>query len=181
MSVQERKNIMMRLFVILLLTILTLTGCSKSPLSDVDIMDPSLLKVKVKIEQNSYNDKEVQVFIRDKNNNPVELLNGKVLVNGHRVSFDRASVHAAGTRGYIYTPSNSEQEFQISIFWNAYDNYSFILCRETGWPGFYCNSYNSCHQCNECDEHTISNRYELKGAPFYHHEIVVSYTIQDGY
>jgi len=154
-----------------------MTSCSKSALSDVDIMDPSLLKVKVKIEQNNYNDKEVQVFVRDKNNNPVEFLNGKVLVNGRHVSFDRASVHAAGTRGYIYTPSNSEQVFQITIFWNSRDHYSFVLSPETEWPGFYCNSYHSCDE----DAHTINNSYELKGAPFYHKEIVVSYTIQDRY
>jgi len=169
----------MRLIVLLLLGVFAMTSCSKSALSDVDIMDPSLLKVKVKIEQNDHNDKEVQVFIRDKNNNPVDLLNGKVLINGQRVSFDRASVHAAGTRGYIYTPSNSEQVFQITIFWNSRDNYSFVLSPETGWPGFYCNSYSSCNRCDNCGEHTVHDSYELKGTPFYHKEIIVSYTIQD--
>ncbi len=167
----------MRLTVLLLLGVFALTGCSKSALSDVDIMDPSLLKVKVKIEQNDYNDKEVQVFVRDKNNNPVEFMNGKVLINGQRVGFDRASVHAAGTRGYIYEPYNNEQIFQITIFWNTRDQYSFVLSPETGWPGFYCNTY---HACDD-DGHSISKNFELKGTPFYHNEITVSYTIQDRY
>ena len=105
------------------------SSCSESILSDVDIVDPRVLKVKVKIEQDADNDKEVQIFVRDKNNHPVDLLYGKVIVNGERVPYTRASVNELDQRGYIYEPYNNEHQFQITIFWNEHDHHSFILNR----------------------------------------------------
>jgi hypothetical protein len=165
---------MKALYIILALA-LTFMSCSESVLSDVEITDPHLLDVKVKIEQDSNNDKEVQVFIRDTKGRPIHLLTGKVIVNDHVVLFDRATVNAAGARGYIYTPYNNEQVFEITIYWNSIDYHTVLLSPATGWPGFYCN-HSHAHEENL---HFARDNYSLKGAPFNDHEIEVSYTIID--
>ena len=149
-----------------------------SVLSDMEITDPDVLKVKVNIEQNEYNEKEIQVFVRDKNNRPVELLTGKVIVNGCRVYFERANVNAAATRGYIYVPENWEQSFEISLYWNEYDYHTFVLDCETGFPGFFHNEpYHSCECDGEVDFY--QKRYELRPAPFYKNRIQVEIKIID--
>ncbi|TAJ09759.1 hypothetical protein DMA11_19710 [Marinilabiliaceae bacterium JC017] len=167
----------MRLFVSTCMLLMLLYACSKSVLSDVEISDPDLLKVKVKIEQDAYNDKEVQVFIRDKNNHPVELRNGKVVVNGCKLDFERASVNGLEARGYMYTPDNHEQIFQITIFWNHCDSHSFIISAETGFPGFITNESHWCNYCNSSNASFHSGRYELKPSPFYKNRIKVEYRI----
>jgi len=110
----------------------------------MEITDPHLLKVKVKIEQNKNNEKEVQVFIRDKNNKPIELMTGRVIVNDHAALFNRAEVNAMGARGYIYYPYTGEQVFKITIYWNSYESHTFILSPNNGWPGFRYNGDCSC-------------------------------------
>ncbi len=163
----------MKAIYITLVLALTFASCSESVLSDVEITDPHLLEVKVKIEQNSHNDKEVQVFIRDTNSRPIDLLTGKVIINDHIVLFDRASVNAAGARGYIYTPHNDEQIFEITIYWNSVDYHTVLLSPANGWPGFYCNHSHA----HDDHAHFASDNYSLKGAPFHDHEIDISYTI----
>ncbi|WP_430814136.1 hypothetical protein [Carboxylicivirga sp. RSCT41] len=159
---------------LLILVAIISTSCSKSVLSDMEITDPHLLKVKVKIEQNVHDEKEVQVFIRDKNNRPVDLLSGRVIVNEQAVRFDRAEVNAAGTRGYIYYPHYNEQIFKITIYWNSYDSHTFILSPQNGWPGF---KYPNC-SCNyEPDQ--LNGSYSLKPAPFYNNEIDIVYNIMN--
>ena len=153
---------------------LSLVSCSKSVLSDMEIADPHLLKVKVKIEQNRENEKEVQIYIRDKNNKPIELMTGRVIVNGHAVLFDRAEVNAFGARGYMYYPYANEQIFKITIFWNSYESHTFILSPDNGWPGF---NNNYCY-CPSSDEPTFwSDSYSLKPAPFYDHEVDVNFHV----
>lgn len=168
----------MKTIYLILALALALTSCSESVLSDIEIMDPHLLKVKVKIEQNEYNEKEVQVFIRDSKNHPVDLLTGEVIINDHLVLYDRASVNAAGARGYIYTPHFDEQVFEVTIYWNSYDSHTFLLSPANGWPGFYIN-----HSCadHHHDVHYISDNYNLRPAPFHDHEIEIAYTIIDPY
>lgn len=165
----------MKAIYLVLILALAVSSCSESVLSDVEITDPHLLKVKVKIEQDSDNNKEVQVFIRDTKNHPIDLLTGRVIINDHAVLYDRASVNAAGTRGYIYRPYNDEQVFEITIFWNSIDYHTFLLSPANGWPGFYCNR----SHWDEENTDFISNNYKLKPAPFNDHEIEVSYTIID--
>jgi hypothetical protein len=149
-----------------------------SVLSDMEISNPEVLKVKVKIVQNEYNEKEVQVFVRDHNNRPVDLYSGKVMVNGCRAPFERAQVHAAGTRGYIYVPDNWEQAFEISVYWNEYDAHSFYLGRNTGFPGFFYNEpYYDCG-CDG-DVNYRHKNYDLKPAPFHDNRIQVEYKILD--
>ncbi|MBR8537473.1 hypothetical protein KDU71_18030 [Carboxylicivirga sediminis] len=159
-------------YILILIAIIS-TSCSKSVLSDMEITDPHLLKVKVKIEQNVHDEREVQVFIRDRNNRPIDLLAGKVIVNEYMVPFDRAEVNAAGARGYIYQPCMDEQIFKITIYWNSYDSHTFILSPQNGWPGF---RYPDC-SCNYNDPDYIYDSYSLKPAPFYDHEIDIVYNI----
>lgn len=168
----------MKTIYLILASVLIFTSCSESVLSDVEISDPHLLKVKVKIEQNEYNEKEVQVYIRDTKNRPIDLLTGEVIINDHLVLYDRASVNAAGARGYIYTPHLDEQVFEITIYWNSYDSHTFLLSPANGWPGFYTN-----HSCVDHyhDVSYVSDSYKLKPAPFHDHEIDIAYTILDLY
>ncbi|MBK3516014.1 hypothetical protein [Carboxylicivirga marina] len=161
---------------LLILVAIFSTSCSKSVLSDMEISDPHLLKVKVKIEQNIHDEKEVHVFIRDKNNKPVDLLSGRVIINEHTLPFERAQVNAAGTRGYIYTPHYDEQIFKITIYWNSYESHTFILSPQNGWPGF---KYPNCSCTHNHDSDTIYNSYSLKPAPFYNHEIDIVYNIMN--
>lgn len=161
---------------LLILVAIISTSCSKSVLSDVEISDPHLLKVKVKIEQNVHDEKEVQVFIRDKNNKPVDLLSGRVIVNEQSVPFDRAQVNAAGTRGYIYYPHYNEQIFKITIFWNSYDSHTFILSPQNGWPGF---RHPNCSCSNNYEPDQLYDNYSLRPAPFYNHEIDIVYNIMN--
>jgi len=143
----------------------------------MEITDPHLLKVKVKIEQNKNNEKEVQVFIRDKNNKPIELMTGRVIVNDHAALFNRAEVNAMGARGYIYYPYTGEQVFKITIYWNSYESHTFILSPNNGWPGFRYNGDCSCSQNHEPS--FVSDNYTLRPAPFYNHEIDIAYNIID--
>ncbi len=159
-------------YILILIAIIS-TSCSKSILSDMEITDPHLLKVKVKIEQNSDNEKEVQVFIRDKNNRPIDLLTGKVIVNECITRFDRAEVNAAGARGYIYRPYDDEQIFKITIYWNSYDYHTFVLSPQNGWPGF---RYPDC-SCYTHEPDYLYDSYSLKPAPFYDNEIDIVYNI----
>ncbi|MCU4166026.1 hypothetical protein [Carboxylicivirga caseinilyticus] len=167
----------MKALPILLLIALLFSACTESILSDIEIADPYQLKVKVKIEQNNENDKEIQVFIRDTKNHPVDLLTGKVIVNDHYVSYSRAMVNSAGARGYIYRPHNDEQVFDITIYWNSVDYHRFLLSPANGWPGFYCNHS---HWDDE-DVDFESDNYSLRPAPFYDNEIDIAYTIMNGW
>ncbi len=167
---------MKAIFLILLVTI-SLTSCSKSVLSDVEITDPHLLKVKVKLEQDSNNEKEIQVYIRDKNNKPVELMTGRVVINDHTALFNRAEVNSTGARGYMYCPYEGEQVFKISVYWNSNESHTFILSPSNGWPGFG-NSDN--YSCSNGHKPTFeSDTYLLRPAPFYNQEINVAYKIID--
>lgn len=161
-------------YLLILIAIIS-TSCSKSVLSDMEITDPYQLKVKVKIEQNSDDEREVQVFIRDRNNRPIDLLTGKVIVNECAVPFDRADVNAAGARGYIYRPYDDEQIFKITIYWNSYDYHTFILSPQNGWPGF---RHSSC-SCYDHEPTYLSDSYSLKPAPFYNQEIDIVYNIMN--
>lgn len=160
-------------YILILIAILS-TSCSKSVLSDMEITDPHLLKVKVKIEQNQYDEREVQVLIRDKNNRPIDLLSGKVIVNDHVVLFDRAEINSAGARGYIYHPYGDEHIFKITIYWNSYDSHTFILSPQNGWPGF---GYPNCSCSYDHEPDYLYDNYALRPAPFYNHEISIVYNI----
>lgn len=161
-------------FLYIALILLIFTSCSESILSDMEINDPNMLKVKVKIEQSDYNEKEIQVFVRDTKDHPVDMLDGRVYVNNHRVSYDRAEINSLGARGYIYTPHSNEQIFEITIYWNHYESHTFTLSPSNGWPGFYTDDNCSCYHSHD---HFVRRNYTLKPAPFNDREIEVSYHI----
>jgi len=67
--------------------VLTITGCvSDSPLSDLPVSDPSLIKPNIKLtrERSSSGtlNHDIKVFLYDKNHNSIELMKGEVIVNG---------------------------------------------------------------------------------------------------
>ncbi|TLX71643.1 hypothetical protein E9993_19955 [Labilibacter sediminis] len=166
---------MRTLTLLLFVSFFSFISCSESVLSDVDISDPGTLKVKVKIQQNEDLDKEIQVFIRDKNNKPVDLLTGQVIVNNTRTRFERAQVNALGTRGYIYVPKSSEQEFEITIFWNSNESFSFDINEDNGFSGFFRNYAYGIN--NDGNTEFYSKSYNLKPSPFYEDKIDVQIKI----
>jgi hypothetical protein len=168
------KTIAMKSFLYVLLIVI-ISGCSESILSDIEIEDPSLLKVVVKVQQDEYNNKEVQVFIRDKNNHPVDMLNGEVLVNEHNAPYKRANIRAFNARGYIYEPANWEQSFKITIYWNQSEGYTFFVDKYSGFPGFIVNYPVS--DSGQSSYATRNDSFTIYSAPFYRKSINVEYTI----
>jgi hypothetical protein len=162
---------------ILLLGTLGFQSCSKSALSDIELEDPSLIKVSVRIAQDYDNNKEVQVFIRDKNNRPVQLENGWVEVNGYMASWGRADIHSFSERGYIYRPDDYEHDFRIYIQLNPHELYSFDLDRRTGFPGFVRNYPLSNSELHDEYDDYIRDSYTLRGMPFRNNIVKVSYQI----
>jgi hypothetical protein len=157
------------------LLIVFISGCSESILSDIEINDPSLLKVVVKVQQDEYNNKEVQVFIRDKNNHPVDMLNGDVLVNEHNAEYKRASIKALNARGYIYEPANWEQSFKITVYWNQQEGYTFFVDKYSGFPGFRVNY--PVYRSGQNSYATLNDNFTIYSAPFYRKSIDVEYSI----
>jgi len=153
------------------------SGCSKSALSDIELQDPSLVKVSVKIAQDVLNQKEVQVFIRDRHNRPVELEHGWVEVNGREARWKRAEINSLSERGYIYYPHPNEHEFEIAIHLNRHDVYWFDINRDTGFPGFVHNGALDRYEASHAVDPFLSDSYSLYNMPFYNHKVKVSYHI----
>lgn len=156
---------------------LSMVGCSKSPLSEIELNDPSVLKVSVHIAQNEYNDKEVQVFIRDKNGRPVKLLDGWVDVNRSEAKWDRASINSLNERGYIYYPFRNEHEFLVEIHLNGEDTYWFRIDPESGFPGFVHDYPIEPGEYMEGEDPYLTHTYYIRNRYFRHEEIKVSYHI----
>lgn len=71
-------------------------GCQESALSDVALIDPSILSIHATVEKSTQNDgtstEQVEVWVRDKNTQPLTLKDGKVMVNGKDLSVFRSFV-----------------------------------------------------------------------------------------
>ena len=170
----------MRAIVSILVLLLAITGiqsCSKSALSDIELTDPDLVKVSVRIAQNYDNYKEVQVFVRDKNNRPVQLENGWVEVNGIVAHWDRAEIHSLNERGYIYRPDDYEHDFRVFIQLNSDDVYWFDLNPSTGFPGFIRNYPLHSDEFHPEYDPYIRDSFHLLDMPFRNGIVKVSYTI----
>jgi hypothetical protein len=87
--------------------LMLLASCLRSPLSDVEITDPSIIRVKAFVEytnDNGHTDKDIYVIITDKNNQTVKLKNGHVRMNGKELGLDES------IRGYTYQyPGKSDK------------------------------------------------------------------------
>jgi hypothetical protein len=162
---------------VLFLSILGVQSCSKSALSDIELTDPSLVKVSVRIAQDYDNNKEVQVFIRDKNNRPIQLENGWVEVNGIVAHWDRAEIHSLDERGYIYRPNEYEHGFRIYIQLNPHDVYWFDLNSSTGFPGFIRNYPLYDDEFHPEHDPYINEYYKLYDMPFRNRIVKVRYQI----
>ncbi|WP_321308146.1 hypothetical protein [Marinifilum fragile] len=160
-----------------LIGLLSMQSCSKSALSDIELTDPSLLKVSVRIAQDYNNNKEVQVFIRDKNSRPVQLENGWVEVNGIVAHWSRADIHSLSERGYIYRPDEYEHDFRIYIHLNPYDVYWFDLNPSTGFPGFIRNYPLHDDEFHPEYDPYIDDHYNLYDMPFRNEIVKVNYKI----
>jgi hypothetical protein len=78
-------------FFISLIIFALINGCTQdSPLSDLDLTDPGLIKPDIEISKSFYSSGTISyshtVWIYDKNNNSVNIQNGKVVINGIELS-----------------------------------------------------------------------------------------------
>ena len=78
-----------------LLFFILITGCTQdSPLSDLDLTDPGLIKPDIKISRSIYTTGTTTfshtVWIYDKNDNSVNIQNGKVSINNVELSLKKA-------------------------------------------------------------------------------------------
>ena len=84
-----------------------LAACLRSPLSDVEITDPTIIRVEAFVEYTNDNgniDKDIYVVITDKNSQTVKLKNGHVRMNGKELRLDES------IRGYTYQyPGKSDK------------------------------------------------------------------------
>lgn len=83
-----------------LVSILLLHSCTEeSPLSDIDITDPSLIQLDVSlfksIDYQGNLNSRIWVYLYDKNQNLIKLKNGKVSVNGHAMILDEIGLNKA--------------------------------------------------------------------------------------
>jgi len=114
-----------------------ISSCSESPLSDVEIHDPSSLYVSAHIYQDFDNNKELIIKVNDKNGNYVDILNGGVSVNGRDCELKHASFGGLG-KTYVYYPSYYVDEFRVQIWYNSHDSYTFYI-EAPYFPGFMTN------------------------------------------
>ena len=145
-------------------------ACRPSVLNEIEIDSPTLFSVKVKIDEKRMRKRQLQVTIRDKNGNPVEFSNGRVIVNGEIASYGSQTVIST-SRGYNYRIPSNTHEFQITIDWNPTDSYTFMVDQAAGFPGF---------------ENRMGwnigkgrDRFIISPAPFRENRIVVEYDIMD--
>ena len=124
-----------QLLIITLLLTATLMSCTKSVLSELELDAPDQLRVKVKIDEKRQRKKQLQVSIRDRTNHPVELGFGNVFVNGEPTEWSSRTVITTA-RGYNYRVPAGVDEFEITIYWNKSDSYTFMIDKDAGFPGF---------------------------------------------
>jgi hypothetical protein len=162
---------------LLLISIIGMQSCSKSALSDIEITDPSLVRVSVHIAQGENNHREVQVFIYDKHNRPVELRNGLVEVNGLEANWDRAGINNFSKRGYIYHPDELEHDFHVSIYLNSDDVYWFDINPTTGFSGFIRDYPLTSEEKDPAYNPYIDGNFKIYDMPFRYGRVKVSYHI----
>ncbi len=88
------------IFFLNLLLFTLITGCTQdSPLSDLDLTDPGLIKPDIQISRSLYSSGTISfshnVWIFDKNNNSVNIQNGKVEINNISLSLKKEPINNA--------------------------------------------------------------------------------------
>lgn len=155
--------------ILLLLTLLLLPACRKSVLNELVVDAANIFTVKVKIEEKRKNKRQLQVSIRDKTNHPMKFGTGDVYINGNDTEWSSRDI-ITRSRGYNYRIGDNEHEFEITIFWNAIDSYTFIVDKDAGFPGFKENPVGWNINRN-------SKEFVITPAPFRDNQITVVYDI----
>ena len=156
--------------------LLGISSCTESPLSDVEISDPSILHVSAYIQQDFDNKKQVIIQVEDKKHAYVDLLNGGVSVNGEDCDIKRSSYSGLGfDKAYVYAPSFNEDEFRIKISYNSDHSYTLII-KAPYFPGFMTNKRIT-HVDYRHIDNKISRTHTFTGAPFHDREIEFKYNI----
>ena len=109
-------------FQILIVFLIRIHSCIEdSPLSDLEIVDPSLIKPEISLEREWINDghltTKITVFLKDKNSNTIVLEKGSVSVNGHTMQVEELVL----TDGSYYTIDNSIVKVELDQL------YTFVI------------------------------------------------------
>lgn len=159
---------------VIFILLLNLCSCTESPLSDVEINDPSVLHVSTHIYQDFDNNRELIVEIKDKNGHYIDLRNGEVLINDQRAEFKSNNMGVLG-KSYVLKPGFEDTEFRILIQYNSRDSYFFIIGRNY-FPGFKTDRYiqdrRLCHSANK-----LNGEATLYNTPFYQNKIKFNFDI----
>lgn len=121
------------LSIVLLLSITV--SCGKSVLTDIEIQDPTLIDMNVRITQKSDNEIFVDIRPTDKKYRFIRLKNGTVTVNGQSVDYKHSSLKDFD-RAYRYKAKKGETNFNITVRYNSTDSYTFQYGTKEGFPGF---------------------------------------------
>ena len=108
--------------IILVITILILSGClpEESPLSDIEITDPSLIAPSIKLSKSiGENDRvtnKIEVWLFDKNKNSIELKGGEIRVNNNVMKIEEFNI----THAPYYSVENTvelktDYQFEIEL------------------------------------------------------------------
>lgn len=157
-----------------LILFMGISSCSESPLSDIEIHNPSSLYVSAHIYQDFDNDKELIIKVNDKNGNYVDMLNGDVIVNGQKCDLKYASFGGLG-KSYVYYPSYYDDDFKVQIWYNSHDSYTFYI-EAPYFPGFMTNKRIT-HIDLRHSENKFTGQNTYTGAPFHNREIDFNFDI----
>jgi hypothetical protein len=163
---------------IILSSIIFTISCEVSPLSDVEITDPTILNAEVSINQDNYNNKTVSIRFLDKNGESVKLKNGYVKINNDVCGFKFNGSNGWFSQSYYYNISNFEDEFIVKIQFSSdvTNNYIFEIDKNV-YPGFYINSVNNYGG----NYNKLYGTSHIKNAPFRNGMVDVEYNLLVNY
>lgn len=154
----------------ILISFLFMISCDdESPLSDVEISDPSILTARININQDKFNNKDFELKLLDKNGSSVKLKTGVVKINDNTCMYEDGLI----TKAYQYEIGSSDQVFNVEIQFNSDINnkYNFTIDKSV-YPGFDVNTPNS-----SMDYNTLSGSSVIQNAPFRDGTVVVEYSV----
>ncbi|EAY24362.1 hypothetical protein [Microscilla marina] len=162
------KHIVFTKLYYLLIVPLLLHSC-KSPLSDIEIDDPTLLSVNVNIDQDYDNNKTLKVAVKDKNGQAIELKNGFVVLNNKRLAYTN--------KRYVYHQLKfDDKDFQLTIQYNSNKSWTGKYGEKEGFPGFKTDEPVS-NQYERHYQNKFTSKYTLTNVPFNKGQIVFCYDI----
>lgn len=161
--------------IFVVITAFTISSCSESSLSDVEITNPSIIRAKVYVYQDFDNKKELIVSFKDKNGLSINLKNGFVSVNGDISEYRLPSTDLFVHKAYVSRLSFNDRDFDVKIQINDTDSYSFRI-NGIQFPGFTNNRAIESIYYRKPANYQVGS-YIYTGTPFNNERIYFEYQI----